>query len=57
MLGLFLLGLAGNSAFYYRMVLTKNMRFPLAAGLIFLFRSLFLVLIRPKTEHLKATVR
>ena len=34
----------GISFVYDRMILTKNMRFPLAAGLIFLFRSLFLVI-------------
>jgi hypothetical protein len=28
----------------FRLILTKNMRFPLSAGLIFLFRSLFLVI-------------
>lgn len=54
--GLSSLVLAGIILFLSRMVLTKNMRFPLAAGLIFLFRSLFLVHFLIYEEHLKVTI-
>jgi hypothetical protein len=36
-------GLAWYNSNYYRFVLQKHMRFPAAAGLFFIFRSIFLV--------------
>jgi len=55
--GSYLLELDGNFLNEVRMVLTKNMRFPLAAGLIFLFRSIFLVKVDVKIEYWKNAFR